>query len=110
MILSDCSEGLGSKYFFESQRKLVELGVDGFLSNIKNFKFAKIDSWQTQMLTDALKKCNVFLFSKSLPLSDKKFTGVKIIKNIEPFINESIKSKGGNFAVIPEGPYVVPYL
>src|SRR5690606_4117674 len=49
IIASECSEGLGSAEFIEAQRRLVQMGPDGFLNSITGKSHAAIDEWQTQM-------------------------------------------------------------
>ena len=49
IVASECSEGLGSADFVESQRRLIQLGSDEFLRRILLKSHADIDEWQTQM-------------------------------------------------------------
>ena len=109
IITSECSEGLGSEEFIESQKKLLEIGPNKFLENILKKDFAAIDEWQTEMEIKSLIKGNIFLFSEGLSEKDKLYTGVNIINNIAKTIDESIKRhNNNNIAIIPEGPYVIP--
>ena len=53
---------------------------------------------------------NVYLYSGMLPKGDYPLTGVNVTSSIEDTICESLRSSSDNaIAVIPEGPYVVPY-
>ena len=49
IIASACSEGMGSKRYVDAQRRLIELGPDGFGASIEHKSHADIDEWQTQM-------------------------------------------------------------
>lgn len=111
IIIAECSEGLGSKEFVESQKILLEIGPDNFLQNILKKDFAAIDEWQTEMEIKSLKKGNIYLYSEGLSDEEKKYTGVNITNNLQMTINESIKRhNNNNIAIIPEGPYVIPTL
>ena len=111
IIISQCSEGLGSEEFKNSQLKLIEIGPKKFIKDILNKNNANIDEWQTEMEIKSLNKGNIYLFSEGLSSSDKRLTGVNIINNIEDAINKSItRHNNSNIAIIPEGPYVIPTL
>ncbi len=111
IILSECSQGLGSEEFIKSQKKLLEIGHENFLKNILKKDFAAIDEWQTEMEIKSLKKGNIYLFSEGLSEEEKKYTGVNIISDLNRAINESIKRhNNSNIAIIPEGPYVIPVI
>ncbi|MBH87637.1 MAG: hypothetical protein CMJ12_00590 [Pelagibacterales bacterium] len=111
IILSECSQGLGSDEFIKSQKKLLEIGQEKFLRNILKKDFAAIDEWQTEMEIKSLKKANIYLFSEGLSKEEKKYTGVNIINDLNKAIDESIKKHdNNNIAIIPEGPYVIPVI
>ncbi|GAB5406496.1 MAG: nickel-dependent lactate racemase [Aureliella sp.] len=111
-IASDCGEGVGSPEYSAAQRQLTRLGCEGFLKSIRDQPLAEIDAWQTQMQTKALSVGSVTLYS-SLSAEDCKLTGVKCTSELEQFesaIAAAIsRSETGSVAVIPEGPYVIPY-
>ncbi|HYB44668.1 MAG TPA: nickel-dependent lactate racemase, partial [Candidatus Methylomirabilis sp.] len=46
IVASACSEGIGSKHYVEAQRRLVQLGVEGFHASIEHKGHADIDEWQ----------------------------------------------------------------
>ena len=91
IVASDCSEGLGSKSFRDSQRRLVELGPDGFLQSILPKPLAGIDEWQTEMQLKALRAGRVQLFTRGLPAADHGLTGVEIV----PDLDRAIDAGGG---------------
>ena len=109
IIASDCSEGLGSAEYREAQRKLVAGGIDGFMAEISQKRFADIDEWQTEMQLKPMRKANIHLFTTGLPQADHALTGVTLTDSVEQAVARSVARTGDRaVAVIPEGPYVVP--
>ena len=110
IIVSECSEGLGSDDYAAAQATLTRLGSQGFLQSIRHKPFAEIDAWQTQMQTKATERGTVHLYS-SLSPSLQALTGVSIVDDLQATIQASIAaSECKSVAVIPEGPYVIPYV
>ncbi|MEM7404495.1 MAG: nickel-dependent lactate racemase [Pseudomonadota bacterium] len=111
IVASDCSEGLGSPEYRTSQARLLQLGTDGFLAEIGARAFAEVDEWQTQMQLRPMRAADVSLYSEGLPAADRPLTGVRMIERISEAVEASFARSGErSIAVIPEGPYVVPYL
>lgn len=109
LIVSECSEGMGSKEFAEAQRALINLGPDRFLEELMRKSSAAIDEWQSEMLVKALKKGNIYLYSGGLTPEHWALTGVQ--KSLSPasFLESRLKTTADRqVAVIPEGPYVIP--
>lgn len=110
IIASDCSEGIGSAEYRQAQARLVEAGPEGFLKSIIDKPLADVDEWQTEMQLKPMRKASIHLYSEGLPEADRGLTGVNLIDSIEAEVARSIERTGDNaVAVIPEGPYVVPY-
>jgi len=110
IIVSECEEGLGSPEYAEAQRRLIAGGVDGFLAEISAKSHADIDEWQTQMQTKSMTAGRVQLFC-GLADGARDLTGVELIDDVPAAIAASIARHGDDaVAVIPEGPYVVPYV
>ena len=108
IVASECSEGMGSDEYVESQRRLMALGPDGFLREIEKKRFADIDEWQTQMQLKSTRAGHVELYCGG-PV-DRALTGVTSIESLERAVQDSAREmKDPHVAVIPEGPYVVPY-
>jgi nickel-dependent lactate racemase len=108
IIASECSEGMGSAEYVDAQRRLIALGPDGFLREIEKKRFAGIDEWQTQMQLKPMRVGQVQLYCGG-PV-DRALTGVTAIDSLERAIAGSVRQTGDrHVAVIPEGPYVVPY-
>lgn len=110
-IVSEISEGMGSAEYVEAQKKLVRLGMKGFLEDIKPLSHAAIDEWQTEMQLKPMRIGNIHLFSQRLKPHEQELTGVKVIsdqKELEKAVARSAAQEG-RLAVIPEGPYVLPF-
>jgi lactate racemase len=110
VIVSECSEGLGSEEYADAQRRLIGLGAEGFFNDISRKQFADIDEWQTQMQLKPMKAGVVHLYSHGLPQPDRALTGVSLINSVEETLQQCMRRNGDHpLAIIPEGPYVVPY-
>ena len=108
ILASDCSEGLGSDAFRDSQRRLIDQGADAFLASLLEKRFADIDEWESEMQTKAQRAARVRMVSR-LNDRDRELTGVDLIDSVEEAVRESVELAGDSaVAVIPEGPYVVP--
>jgi lactate racemase len=109
IIASDCSEGMGSSEYEEAQRRLIDLGTEGFFADISKKRYADIDEWQTQMQLKPMKLGSVSLYTKGLNAEQRALTGVTMIDSVEQAIADSIAKTGDRkVAIVPEGPYVVP--
>ncbi len=110
IIVSECSEGLGSPEFVASQRRLLSRGPVRFLDDILGKSHAEVDEWQTQMQLKPQTLGKVHLYSNGLSAADHLLTGVTQVPSIEAAVQASIASQADPaIAVIPEGPYVVPF-
>lgn len=109
VIASECGEGIGSPHYASAQEKLVRSGAEGFLDFIRDQPLADIDHWQTQMQTKAMFAGNVHLYS-SLGSQQQSLTGVAAVGDVSESLAELIRKRNCDaVAVIPEGPYVIPY-
>jgi len=111
-IVSEISEGLGSAEYRSAQKRLKELGAEGFLKSIENKDQAEIDEWETEELLKATRKGTVRLFTQGLKSDEKRLTGVEVISDLDT-LNQAIMKSGNKekrVAVIPEGPYIIPFV
>jgi nickel-dependent lactate racemase len=109
IIISECSEGLGSEEYADAQRRLIGMGPEGFFSDIQRKSHADIDEWQTQMQLKPMRSGKVHLYAGKLSPSDKALTGVNNVDSVDEVIRQCVnESEDRSIAVIPEGPYVVP--
>jgi nickel-dependent lactate racemase len=110
IIASECSEGLGSPEFHQAQSRLVELGTDAFLQTLLRKSMADVDEWQTEMQLKPMRVGRVQLYTSGLSEEERRVTGVEVIESIDRAVGESMARSGDeDVAVIPEGPYVVPF-
>lgn len=110
IIASECSEGLGSEEFAAAQRRYIDGGMDAFLEGIAAKTHASIDEWQTQMQTRPQSRAQITLYSTGLSAGDRALTGVSLADSVEAAVANSIARHGDpEVAIIPEGPYVIPF-
>jgi nickel-dependent lactate racemase len=111
-IVSECSEGMGSGDYVEAQKRLLALGPDKFLEELRPKSHAAVDEWETEMQLKAMRIGTIRFYSSSLCPGDMELTGVESFSELGRFsdaIRQSVERSGDlSVAVIPEGPYVVP--
>jgi nickel-dependent lactate racemase len=109
IVVSECSEGMGSSEYVEAQRRLIEQGVDGFYAGIARKSHADVDEWQTQMQLKPMRAGSVHLFAGGLGPVERGLTGVDVVDQLQETVERCVAQSGdASLAVIPEGPYVVP--
>ena len=109
IVASACSEGLGSKHYVEAQRRLVDLGPDGFAASIAGKAHADIDEWQTQMQLKPMRVGRVRLYTDGLDAVGTGLTGVERVHDLSAAVADSMaRQRDPHVAFVPEGPYVVP--
>jgi nickel-dependent lactate racemase len=109
IVASACSEGFGSQAFRASQARLVELGPDAFLRTLVGKRFADVDEWQTEMQLKPMRAGRVQLYTTGLDAGERRLTGVEVVDAIDDAVAAALARAGDPaFAIIPEGPYVVP--
>lgn len=110
LIASECSEGLGSPEFARAQALLVGRGIGGFLAEARQRPLANVDEWQTVKLIEAIQDHNVHLFSEGLSDEQKSLTGVTCHTAWPEAVAAVLQESGATeVAIIPEGPYVIPF-
>jgi nickel-dependent lactate racemase len=111
IIASECSEGFGSEGFKKAQQNLVEKGSAKFLEGLKQKQMADIDEWQTEMQLKPMRVGGIQLFTCGLNDEERKITGVDQISSVAEAVSLSMEEqKSEEVAVIPEGPYLVPFM
>ncbi len=109
IMVSEISEGFGSKEYLDAQRVLIEKGTDGFIESILEKRYAAIDEWQTEYQIKAMRVGSIQLYTEALSAEERALTGVEMIPSVEDAVRQSIARNGSRrIAVVPEGPYVVP--
>jgi len=88
----------------------VDLGPDGFAASIAGKAHADIDEWQTQMQLKPMAIGTLQLYSTGLNPAQHALTGIARIESVPSAVLESVAASGDSaVAVIPEGPYIVPF-
>jgi nickel-dependent lactate racemase len=109
VVASACEEGMGSAEFADAQRRLMELGPDGFLEEISAKSHADIDEWPTPMQLKPRRVGTLHLFTEGLSPAERALTGVEIVDSLAGAVRACVARSGDRrVAVVPEGPYVVP--
>ena len=109
IIASECSEGFGSLEFVDAQRRLQELGPERFLATLLAKSLAEIDEWQTEMQLKSLRVGRIELYTTGLNAEERSLTCVQMIADLDAASVAAVDRSGDPaFAVIPEGPYVIP--
>jgi lactate racemase len=110
IMASECSEGIGSKDFREAQKRLIDLGPERFLATLMAKSLADIDEWQTEMQLKPMSRGRIELYTTGLNRDDQALTGVHAVSNLDAAITNAIdRAADDAIAIIPEGPYVIPY-
>ena len=95
VIVSECSEGMGSVEFCKAQKLLQELGPEGFVRRISGSSYTQIvDQWQTEKLVSALRKGPIHLFTQNLTKHDWTLTCVHKAENVTQAVVDSINRSG----------------
>ena len=85
-------------------------GIEGFLAEARRRSLAKVDEWQTVKLIEALRDYRVNLFTTGLNAEERSLTGVTCHSVWQDSIDAVVaESKATEVAIIPEGPYVIPF-
>jgi nickel-dependent lactate racemase len=109
IVVSACSEGMGSPDYVEAQRRLIALGPDRFLDSLLDKRHADVDEWQTEKQLAPMRAGTVSLYTTGLNAEERGLTGVAMIDSVENAIARSVAEAGDpRVAFVPEGPYVVP--
>jgi lactate racemase len=109
IVVSECSEGMGSSEYVDAQRRLLARGVDGFFRDISAKSHADIDEWQTQMQLKPMRLGGIHLYSTGLRGEERALTGVHMVDSVGDTLARCVEAAGDpHVAVVPEGPYVVP--
>jgi nickel-dependent lactate racemase len=110
-VASGCAEGFGSREFRAAQERLCRMGKDAFRADVRRKERASIDEWQTVMLLKALDRGTIHLYSEFLSREELAITGAIPVSDLAVDLRTAVdRAKGRRLAVIPEGPYVAPYV
>ena len=94
----------------QTTRQAPTVTPSGFLGDLAGKRFASIDEWQTQMQLKSTARARVHLYAGALAQADRALTGVRAADSVEEAVLASVRESGDpQVAVIPEGPYLVPF-
>ena len=110
VIAAGLSEGLGSPEFQELMRDNPDLKI--FKERILGSDYFVMDQWQLEELAKVVAHCKVKIVSDGLPAETLQRCYVEPAATVEKAVAESLAEYGpaARVAVIPKGPYVLPYV
>ena len=109
IVVSACSEGLGSPEFADAQRRLAALGPRAFRDSLLAKTRADIDEWQTEMQLKPMRRGEILLHTDGLSADERALTGVRCVDSLGDAIADSVAAANDpHVAFVPEGPYVAP--
>ncbi len=110
VMAASLSEGLGSPEF---QRLLAEnQDLKLFKERILGKDYFVMDQWQLEELAKVVEHCRVKVVSDGLPPETLRRCHVEPAASVEQAVADSLTQHGpkARIAVIPKGPYVLPYV
>jgi nickel-dependent lactate racemase len=110
ILAASLSEGIGSPEF---QRLLADnTDLDKFLQRILGKDYFIMDQWQLEEFAKVVKRCKVKVVSKGLSAETLRGFHVEPAASVEEAVKDCLAVYGlaAKVAVIPKGPYVLPYV
>jgi nickel-dependent lactate racemase len=110
ILAASLSEGLGSPEF---QRLLAENpDLKVFKQRIMGKDYFVMDQWQLEELAKVVERCKVKVVSHGVPAEVLRRCHVEPAATVEAALADSLAQYGprARVAVIPKGPYVLPYV
>jgi nickel-dependent lactate racemase len=110
VLAASLTEGLGSPEFQQLMRENRDL--DEFKRRIMGSDYFVMDQWQLEEFCKVLAKCKVKVVSQGLSAEVLRTCHVEPVATVEQAVADSLAEYGPNatLAVIPKGPYVLPYV
>lgn len=110
VLVASLSEGLGSPEF---QHLLADNpDLEEFKKRILGKDYFVMDQWQLEELAKVVAKCKVKLVTNGLPAETLRRCHVEPAPSVEQAVADCLREYGpsARVAVIPKGPYVLPYV
>ena len=110
VIVASLSEGIGSPEFQTLLKENPDLKV--FKERILGKDYFIMDQWQLEELAKVVEKCKVKVVSDGLPAETLRGCHAEPAASVEKAVADCLSEYGPNarVAVIPKGPYVLPYV
>src|SRR5262245_8381871 len=110
VLAASLTEGLGSQEF----QKLVRDNPDlqAFKKRIHETEYFVMDQWQLEELAKVMEKCWVKVVTHGLSAETLRQCQVEPAESVEQAVADALAEHGpaAKLAVIPKGPYVLPYV
>ncbi len=110
VLAASLSEGVGSPEF---RRRIEEFSdLSRFSPGQPLAPTCKMDEWQLVMQAKVVEKCRVKVVTDGLPAQTLRECYVEAAPSVEAAVADCLKEygPGARVAVIPKGPYVLPYV
>ena len=110
IIAASLSEGLGSPEFQQLMKENRDLKA--FIKRILETDYFIMDQWQLEELAKVVNHCKVKVVTDGLSPESLRHCFVEPAASVESAVADSLKEYGpaAKLAVIPKGPYVLPYV
>ncbi len=110
IVVASLSEGLGSAEFQHLMEDNPDLKV--FKQRILGKDYFVMDQWQLEELAKVVERCKVKLVTDGIPAETLRRCYVEPAATVEQAVADSLAEYGpsARIAVIPKGPYVLPYV
>src|SRR5439155_7116978 len=110
IMVASLSEGLGSPEFQQLMAENPDLKV--FKQRILGKDYFVMDQWQLEELAKVLERCRVKVVTDGLPPEALRRCYVEPAATVEQAVADCLAEYGptARIAVIPKGPYVLPYV
>ncbi|MGC9321786.1 MAG: hypothetical protein ACP5FY_06050, partial [Kosmotogaceae bacterium] len=108
LMLSECSDGLGSEYYSAGLGRLREFeNFDAYIDYISDMRNFEIDQWEVEELVKVLRKARIKIYT-DLPEDDCRLGFALKVEDLSAYVRDIFeRTRPGEVAVIPEGPYDV---
>ena len=110
VLVASLSEGLGSPEFQHLMADNPDLKV--FKQRIMGKDYFVMDQWQLEELAKVVERCKVKVVTDGIPADTLRKCYVEPVASVEKAVADCLKEYGpqAKIAVIPKGPYVLPYV
>jgi nickel-dependent lactate racemase len=110
IMAASLTEGLGSPEFQHVLEENPDLAA--FKKRILDKDYFVMDQWQLEEMAKVIERCRVKVVTRGLPAETLRKCHVEPAVSVEEAVAECLAAYGpqARVAVIPKGPYVLPYL